>query len=57
MQREDAYLFPVDDLWRVAYERATVRTSPEGIMAVGPEWKRLRKVKRINHSEFSSSES
>ncbi|SRR6266403_5449929 len=48
MQREDAYLFPVDDLWRVAYERATVRTSPEGIMAVGPEWERLRKVKRMS---------
>jgi hypothetical protein len=37
MQRGDAYLFPVDELWRVAYERATARTSLEDIMGVGIE--------------------
>jgi hypothetical protein len=37
MQSGDAYLFPADVLWRVAYERATARTSLEDIMAVGTE--------------------
>jgi hypothetical protein len=37
LQRGDAYLFPVDELWRVAYERVTARTNLEDIMAVGIE--------------------
>lgn len=46
MQRGGAYLFPVDESWRVAYERATVRMNLEDIMAVRIEWnERLERLR------------
>lgn len=55
LQRGYAYLFPVDELWRVAYERATARTNLEDIMAVGIEWKRLEAEVHVNVTVSSKS--